>query len=158
QQVSQLRVAGQDGAVHVGGDDAALHGTLGEALLGAVGDVVGGGGDIAVAGAAGDAAEGFGARAEEGGAEVVLEAGERLRQVGGDAGAGGGRCDLADGAGLEADGGGVEKSEAVDDAAAGAEGFAEDLQAGADTEHGAAGPGGAGEAAVGEIGRASWRE
>src|SRR5699024_7595354 len=147
QEVGKLGVAGEGWAVHVGGDDAALHGTLG-VLLAFVVHHAGGTPGVAVAFAAGDAAEGFGVATEQGGTHVVLEAGEGVGEFGGEADAGGGGDDFTDGAFLEGDCGGVDKPEAVDDAAGGPEGIAEDLHARAHREDGTAGGGRGGQAAI----------
>ena len=65
-QVSQLWVTGQSGTVHVGSDDAALHGAF----------TIGAAGGIAVTSA--DGTQGLGVGAEDGAAEVVFKAGEGL--------------------------------------------------------------------------------
>src|SRR5699024_1996978 len=109
-----------------------------------------GGRDVAVAGAAGDPAERLRARAQEGGSEMVLEAGQRLGQLRGDARLRGRGGDLADGALLQPDGGGVDEPEPVDGPPAGPEGLAQHLQPGAHAEDGTSCPGGAGEATVGD--------
>ena len=80
---------------------------------------------------------------------MVFKTGQRLGEVRGDTGAGGLGGYFADGAILHAGRGGVEQPDAVDDAAGGAEGFAQDLQTGANGKNGAAGVSGAGKAAIG---------
>ena len=134
--------------MHIGGDDAALDGAFVGALGGAIGKV-GGGGLVCIAIATRERAEGLRGGAKDGGAQVVFKTGQRLGEVRGNSSVGGFGSHLADGTVLHAGRGGIEQADAVDDAAGGAEGLAQDLQASTNGKDRAAGVGGAAQAAIG---------
>ena len=80
---------------------------------------------------------------------MVFKARERLGEARGNASAGGFGSHLADGTVLHAGRGGIEQADAVDDAAGGAEGLTQDLQASTNGKDRAAGVGGAAQATIG---------